>query len=126
MIWQKWLTARRQGKGLKEESMTAESNAGYRRAPVARFKAFQSSQIELGIQHMAHTMDSDEPDLDAFEFNLCTIICSVESGIRDHCPIIALQSSPEQYRPAVWKASNNDIQQKSQCLALSDTDNAQY
>ena len=75
---------------------------------------------------LAHTMYSDETDLDAFEFNLCAIICREESGIRVHCPIINLSSSPEHCRPAVWKASNNDTQQESQCFALSDIDNAQY
>ena len=126
MIWPKGWTALRQGKGPKEESQTAESNAGYRRARVAKFKAFQSSQIELGIQHIAHTMDSDEADLDAFEFNLCVIICSEESCIRVHCPIVELQSLPEHCSPAVGKASDNDTQQESQCIALSEIDNPQY
>ena len=39
---------------------------------------FKSFKIEFEIQHTAHTMDGNDPDLEAFEPNFRRILCARE------------------------------------------------
>ena len=41
-------------------------------------KTFLSLKIEFEIQHTAHTMDCNNPDLEAFESNLHPIALEIE------------------------------------------------
>ena len=43
-------------------------------APCTHVKKILRFKIEFEIQHTAHTMESDDPDLEAFESNLRAII----------------------------------------------------
>ena len=65
--------------------------------------------MEFKIQHTSRTMDCDEPDLDAFESNLCAIIRARESGttaalVSNLCP---KSSDPPSENPTTYNANHN-------------------
>ena len=66
-------------------------------------------KIDIEIHYLAQTMDSDAPDLEAFEYNLCAIIQARAWGLGKNATLVSnLSGLLECFRLSVGQKASYD------------------